>query len=184
MVTQKDPADLFRRWFKEPINQLSKIPNGDGYWIVLLTCCALYERYVTGSLKPKYEHASRSQICGKLEKDFKLGPKEAEIFWIHFRHGLAHTGLPFIEGEKPGSDKYLWFTDESVPNAIQVDVPNKKITFNPRLIMEEIMGLCEKYASKLDLTRSIFGEIRTPNGTSVTSSNAGTSGTGCSTTKP
>jgi len=72
-----NPKELFRRWYKFPLEILENrniVPDGDGGWIALSTACFLFERYV--SVKFKIDHGkdkiSDEDIFSQLTIVFKL----------------------------------------------------------------------------------------------------------------
>jgi len=48
---EADPVKLFERWYVRPLRELEKLPEGDGGFVVLATCCFLYERYAKAYLR-------------------------------------------------------------------------------------------------------------------------------------
>jgi len=90
-----DPKELFRRWYKVPLEVLGNytiVRHGDGGWITMATCCFLFERYVSGKLKKQKPNAS--DVENELRIAFGTDEHTAHTFWQLVRHGLLHMGMP------------------------------------------------------------------------------------------
>jgi hypothetical protein len=90
----QNSQELFDRWFVNPLGQLQSIPNGDGGFITLATCCFLYERYAIAILKKHGTKADRPSLVRQLAADFDVSEETAEAFWSVVRDGILHQGLP------------------------------------------------------------------------------------------
>jgi hypothetical protein len=86
--------ELFDRWFVSPLGMLQSIPNGDGGFIALATCCFLYERYAVAIIKKSGRKADKSSLIQRFAKDFGTSEETSEAFWSVIRHGILHQGFP------------------------------------------------------------------------------------------
>jgi hypothetical protein len=92
-TTINDPHTLFERWFNRAIAVLEELPDGDGGTAGLMVVLPLYERYIY--IQRAIGPASRG-FYEVMATDLGLASAdEAETFWITFRHGFCHTGMPF-----------------------------------------------------------------------------------------
>jgi len=89
-----DPKILFNRWYKTPLTELEKIPDGDGGFVVLAVSCFLYERYVRNFLKNKKLNPVHRLRMERISIDFNTDKNTAEKFWDVIRNGLLHHGTP------------------------------------------------------------------------------------------
>ena len=93
-----DPKTLFDRWFEQPIAQLRKLDNEDGGTAGMMIVLPLFERYIQILEMSDTSGRSRFQI---MADELKLADEDqAEIFWVTFRHGFCHTGMPLTSGKK------------------------------------------------------------------------------------
>lgn len=93
VTTILDPKILFDRWFSDAIAQLEKLENGDGGTAGMMVVLPLYERYI---YILKARGAKGRSFHEVMASDLHLAnPSEAETFWMTFRHGFCHTGMPF-----------------------------------------------------------------------------------------
>lgn len=86
--------ELFDRWFVRPLGKLQSIPNGDGGFIALATCCFLYERYAIAIIKKSEVKADKSSLITQFAEDFSTSEETAKAFWSVIRDGILHQGLP------------------------------------------------------------------------------------------
>ena len=86
--------ELFDRWFVSPLGKLQSIPNGDGGFIALATCCFLYERYAIASIKKSGKKANKPSLIRQFVDDFGTTEETAKAFWDVVRDGILHQGLP------------------------------------------------------------------------------------------
>ena len=86
--------ELFDRWFVSPLGQLESIPNGDGGFIALATCCFLYERYAIAIIKKSGKKANKPSLIRQFADDFGTNEETAKAFWAVVRDGILHQGLP------------------------------------------------------------------------------------------
>ena len=91
---EADPRKLFERWYVRPLRELERLPDGDGGFVVLATCCFLYERYAKAYLRDLGEKESDENVKRQLARDFGVRRDVAEAFWDVIRHGLLHGGMP------------------------------------------------------------------------------------------
>ncbi len=89
-----ESQDLFERWFVNPLEKLQAIPNGDGGFIALATCCFLYERYAKSIIKKSGIKADRPSLIRQFSEDFCTTEETAKSFWTVVRDGVLHQGLP------------------------------------------------------------------------------------------
>ena len=86
--------ELFDRWFVSPLEQLESIPNGDGGFIALATCCFLYERYAAAIIKKSGRKANTPSKIRQFADDFGTNEETAKVFWTVVRDGILHQALP------------------------------------------------------------------------------------------
>lgn len=105
---------LFSRWYEVPIQQLKRLPNGDGGFVALAVAMLLYERYVgVARGATLYEGVSPKDIGDQLAADLRMEADSvvdkatAQLFWKIYRNGILHRGFP---KEAPGLPR--WFLTE------------------------------------------------------------------------
>lgn len=91
---EKNPIRLFERWYVRPLRDLEKLPDGDGGFVVLATCCFLYERYAKAYLQDSGEKASDENLIDQFARDFAIQRNAARAFWDVIRNGFLHQGMP------------------------------------------------------------------------------------------
>ena len=89
-----ESQELFERWFVNPLEILQSIPNGDGGFIALATCCFLYERYVKSVIKRSGIKANKPSLIRQFSEDFSTTEETSRVFWNVVRDGILHQGLP------------------------------------------------------------------------------------------
>jgi len=77
---EDDPCRLFERWYVRPLEELKKIPNGDGGFIALAISCCLYERYATAVLMDLCRRATKPNKLKQFQSDFAIDHRTAEVF--------------------------------------------------------------------------------------------------------
>lgn len=98
-IIEDNPQSLFDRWYKKPLIELEKLPNGDGGFVVLATCCFLYERYAKSVLKSKNKKANYDNLIQQLCDDFCINDQTADAFWKVIRNGFLHQGMPVQQSQ-------------------------------------------------------------------------------------
>ena len=147
--------ELFNRWFVSPLEQLKSIPNGDGGFIVLSTCCFLYERYAKAIIKQSNKKADRSSMIGQFSADFGTTNETAEEFWSVIRDGILHQGFPkqTEHGEKrlPG---YILHTSFPSPVDLGDWGGEAVLRIQPWLFMYKVIELWQDNMELLDANES------------------------------
>ena len=99
---------LFNRWYEVPIQQLARLPNGDGGFVAMIIGLLLYERYV-GVMHHvgKSDRVTIDMIAEQLPSDLlaelgcSIDKRTAKQFWAVYRNGLLHRGFPKLHEELP-----------------------------------------------------------------------------------
>lgn len=107
-ILEDDPATLFERWYGKPLAVLKEeLPNGDGGFVVLATCCFLYERYAHAAIRAAKDRALKARqrppdttLEEQLASDFGTDVSTASAFWTVIRHGFLHSGMPMQRTQK------------------------------------------------------------------------------------
>ncbi len=117
---EADPIRLFKRWYVRPLRELEKLPDGDGGFVVLATCCFLYERYAKAYLRDSGEKASDENVIGQFARDFGVQRNVAEVFWNVIRNGFLHQGMPKARDDRGRTSLPGWRTHHAFPRPIDL----------------------------------------------------------------
>jgi hypothetical protein len=151
-VVNHEAKEYFERWYVKPLKVLASIPNGDGGFIVLATCCYLYERYADAVINEAKKKPNDRERITQLTTDFGIDQETAKIFWEVVRNGILHKGMP---KQKDRSQKTLpqWRFRHEFPQPIKLIKMNNQpfeLQVQPWLFMNKVINLCEKNLDFLD----------------------------------
>ncbi|TSA50185.1 hypothetical protein D4R47_02630 [archaeon] len=147
---EADPRKLFERWYVQPLRELEKLPDGDGGFVVLATCCFLYERYARAYLRDSGEKASDENVICQLSRDFGVPRDIAEVFWNVIRNGFLHQGMPKARDNRGRTSLPGWRTHHAFPRPIDL-VSGKaptELQIQPWLFRDRVFEL---YQARPDL---------------------------------
>jgi len=141
---EDDATELFRRWFKNPLEKLKTIENGDGGFIALAVSCFLLERYVEGG----------GNFSKGIVEIFKVSTETANKFKEIVRNGLLHQAMPkqINRGKDIG---ITWKMNGEYKDAIKIETEadGKCLKINPweftSKVIEKFMGNQGKIAGNI-----------------------------------
>ena len=158
----ENPEVLFDRWYVRPLKMLQSIPNGDGGFVALATCCFLYERYATAVIKnsPNAEKATRDAKIRQFMIDFGVDEETATAFWNVIRNGLLHGAMP-KQHEYGKQTLPLWaFRHDFPPVELSEDEGKRVLKVQPWLVMEKVISLWQDNLDLLEQSGSFpWGNI-------------------------
>ena len=147
--------ELFDRWFVNPLEQLKSIPNGDGGFIALATCCFLYERYAKTIISKSGKKADRSSLIKLFAADFGTNEETAEAFWDIIRDGILHQGLPKqIEHGRKNLPGYILHTSFTLPVELVDWGGEPALTVQPWRFMYKVIELWQDNMELLAASKS------------------------------
>ena len=97
-VIKVDDKIKFQIWYKDSIENLKKLPNGNGAIAALMVTFPLYESCYDYELKINKIRDNRP-LWVKADLNLQT-EKEAQIFWNVFRDGLSHSATFFEVSDK------------------------------------------------------------------------------------
>jgi hypothetical protein len=110
-----DHVTRFKRWYVRPYNRLKKIKNGDGQFVALSIGLFLCERYYRTKTKTQNDpHApSNRAFMKEAASDLKVDQELFNKFWLIYRHGMQHQGMPKkVKEKKNGMEIWnRWLVD-------------------------------------------------------------------------
>ncbi len=153
--------ERFEGWFIEPINKLKECPEGDGGFLAMSAALFLCERYYR-TITNTHEYTKDNLAFKKTAaNDLGVDENEFKIFWIIYRHGIQHQGMP-----KKYIDKgvtYGWRMDDSfngIPEFEKIEDEKFVIKINPWKFADIIKN---KYKNNPEIlekaTVHTFGEV-------------------------
>lgn len=147
---EADSSKLFERWYVRPLRELEQLPNGDGGFVVLATCCFLYERYAKAYLLDSGEKASNENVIRQLANDFGIQRDVADAFWNVIRNGLLHFGMPKAQDTRDQTLLLSWRTHGAFPRPIDLvsGETSRELQIQPWLFMDRVLKL---YQARPDL---------------------------------
>lgn len=87
-------ANLFKRWYVEPVEILKTLPDGNGGFAAFVVGIALYERLIKARLKLQHQPTDDDTVRREIAQDLRLPDGERSIFWDMFRNGMMHQAMP------------------------------------------------------------------------------------------
>lgn len=144
-ITESEPKTLFNRWYVVPLKELEKLPDGDGGFVVLATCCFLYERYAKAYLKSLGHKANHVNLIAQLTRDFGTVQETAEVFWDVIRNGFLHQGMPKYKGRSNQPSRH-WQTNGAfkVPVKLVKSPHREELQIQPWLFRDRVLELYEQ----------------------------------------
>lgn len=137
-----DHAELFSRWYLQPLKVLQDLPSGDGGFIALATSCYLYERYAIAAIIRDGGDGTRDQIIKRLSEDFSIDNEAATFFWDIVRNGVLHQGMP--KQQQHGQSLPRWAFHHSYPAISLEEVDDQPLLkVEPWRFMERVIELWE-----------------------------------------
>ena len=99
--------ERFNGWFVEPIEKLKELPEGDGGFLALSAALFLCERYYRALAKIHCGRGDDETFKIEAAKDLGLSLDEFKCFWMVFRNGTQHQGIPrkYVDNNKV---EYVW----------------------------------------------------------------------------
>ena len=99
--------ERFDGWFVEPIEKLKEIPESDGGFLAMSASLFLCERYYRALAKINHGRGDDETFKIEAAKDFGLSLDDFKCFWMVFRNGIQHQGVPrkYIDENKV---EYTW----------------------------------------------------------------------------
>jgi len=142
-LIEANSVKLFERWYVRPLRELERLPEGDGGFVVLATCCFLYERYAKAHLQDAEEKASTENVIARCAVDFGVQCDVAEAFWYVIRNGLLHGGMPKARDNRSQTSLPAWRIHGSFETAINLMPRNGKaeLQIQPWLFRDRVLEL-------------------------------------------
>ncbi len=146
-VLADDARTLFERWYVKPLTSLEQLPDGDGGFVVLATCCFLYERYANALLDSQQKTVTPNALVAQFAADFSVDSETAKAFWKVIRHGFLHQGMPMQHesGKKTLPD---WATSQDFRAPVEFDRAWSLLKIQPWLFRDKVLAL---YRARPDL---------------------------------
>jgi len=125
--------ERFDGWFVKPIEKLKELPEGDGGFLALsaaLFLCERYYRAVTDTLSGKRDDETFKIAAAK---DLGLSLEDFNSFWIVYRNGVQHQGMPRKYIDKKKELKYFFHIDEEfsgIPQIHKINAYKREIRLN------------------------------------------------------
>jgi len=124
--------ERFEGWFVRPIEKLKEIPEGDGGFLALACALFLCERYYRALTKTHYGRGEDKPFKVAAAKDFGLTPEEFNCFWMVYRNGVLHQGIPrrYVDSNKV---EYVWHIDDTfgaIPEFYKINANKVEIRLN------------------------------------------------------
>lgn len=138
--------ERFDRWYGNPLRAL----GGDGGFIAMAVCCALYERFIIALRKADSpgatEHSFRYRcIC----EHFGLEYDGAQNFWQVMRGGLLHQGMPMTKTGLP-----RWRFCNTLPKPVIVNTETGDLEVHPFRFRDKVLDLYEKRPELISTSKS------------------------------
>jgi len=127
---------------------------------VALFLCERYYRTLTNT-----HEGQRDDKAFKVEaaKDLGLKEKDFEHFWMVYRNGIQHQGMPKRYVDKGNKVTYKWSIDEgfsATPEIHKIDAQTQEIRLNPWKFAELMINKFRANPSILEnATLHAFGEV-------------------------
>ena len=130
------------------MKKLEELPNGDGGFVVLATCCFLYERYAKAILKSSGQKANTEDLILQLANDFQVDEETADAFWDVIRNGFLHQGMA-KQSDRSGSLP-RWQTSSAFQEPVKL-VKNKETVLHvePWLFRDKVVELYAQNPSSI-----------------------------------
>lgn len=147
-ILAADAWVLFERWYVRPLTSLEQLLDGDGGFVVLATCCFLYERYAKACLKTQHKTANRDALVGQFAADFSVDQDTARTFWKLIRDGFLHQGMPMQHQD--GSKLPDWEASQDFTTPVEFDRAEGSplLKIQPWLFRDKVLAL---YRARPDL---------------------------------
>ncbi|HRS97898.1 MAG TPA: hypothetical protein P5040_06900 [Smithella sp.] len=158
--------ERFEGWFVRPIEKLQEIPEGDGGFLALACALFLCERYYRALTKTHYGRGEDKPFKVAAAEDFGLTLEEFQCFWMVYRNGVQHQGIPrrYIDSNKV---EYVWhIADEfgAIPEFYKINANKIEIRLNVWKFADLIISKLKSNPSvfRVAMTHS-FAEVRENN---------------------
>jgi len=155
--------ERFTGWFIDPIEKLKELPEGDGGFLALsaaLFLCERYYRAVTDTLD-KTEDDETFKI--EAAKDLGLRLEDFKSFWMVYRNGVQHQGIPRKCVDK-NEVKYSWqISDDfdAIPQVNRINAYKRDVRLNVWKFADLIIN---KFKTNPEVfqkaTSKIFAEVK------------------------
>ena len=155
--------ERFEGWFVRPIEKLKELPEGDGGFLALAGALFLCERYYRALTKTHYGRGEYTPFKKAAAEDFGLTLDEFESFWMVYRNGVQHQGIPrrYIDRNKV---EYVWHIDDAfgaIPEFYKINDFKIEIRLNVWKFADMIIDKLRNNPSvfRVAMTHS-FAEVR------------------------
>ncbi|PKN51205.1 MAG: hypothetical protein CVU55_13830 [Deltaproteobacteria bacterium HGW-Deltaproteobacteria-13] len=124
--------ERFNGWFVEPIEKLKELPEGDGGFLALSAALFLCERYYRAATDTLHMGRDNEKFKIEAAKDFGLSLDDFKCFWMVYRNGTQHQGIPqkYVDRHKM---KYTWQICEdfdAIPEIYKINAYRREIRLN------------------------------------------------------
>lgn len=146
-----DSVEKFNRWYRVPLTELQKLPEGNGGFVVLGTSLFLYERYAIAT-----RGAGRETIEKCFALDFGIPAPDAELVWTVLRDGFLHQGMAKIK--EHGANLISGWGTAIQYNAVEVDRASNPpfLKFDPFKIKDRVLQLYDASPTAIDASSSFL----------------------------
>ncbi|MCX5848348.1 MAG: hypothetical protein NTW65_02720 [Deltaproteobacteria bacterium] len=125
-------TERFNGWFVEPIEKLKELPEGDGGFLALSAALFLCERYYRAFTDTHYGRGDDEPFKIAAAKDFGLSLDDFKCFWMVYRNGVQHQGIPrkYVDSKKV---EFIWnISDEfnAIPEFYEINTYKREIRLN------------------------------------------------------
>jgi len=134
--------DRFNGWFVEPIEKLKELPEGDGGFLALSAALFLCERYYRTLTNTHEGKGGDEAFKIAAAKDLGLNLNDFKSFWMVYRNGIQHQGMPKIYVDNQNV-RYNWRTHDdfnAIPEIYKIDAQNLEVRLNPWKFAELIIN--------------------------------------------
>jgi len=155
--------ERFNGWFAAPIEKLEELPEGDGGFLALSTALFLCERYYRTLTKTQENSNDNESFKIAAADDLVLSLEDFKIFWMVYRNGIQHQGMPRTHKDK-NNVNYSWHTKAEfggIPEFHDIDAHSREIRLNPWKFAELMVSKFRNNPAVLeDAVSHAFGEVK------------------------
>jgi len=162
----KPGASLMERfdgWFVKPIEKLKELPEGDGGFLALSAALFLCERYYRALTRTHHGRGEDEAFKIAAAKDFGLTLDEFKCFWMVYRNGVQHQGIPrkYIDANKV---EYVWHIADdfgAIPEFYKINAYRYEIRLNVWKFADMIIHKLKSNPTVFKVATShTFAEVR------------------------